>query len=337
MSADFWAGYISGAVGIVIGNPLDVIKVRLQASSSCPKPSSTPAIPRARLPLTHNFTSVATLVAGTAAPVLGYGALNALLFVSYNRSEAWFTKVISGSSARREPDGGPTFQPGQNLLATWLAGAAGGVATWIVSTPTELIKCRAQMIAPPGSPSLSSWGVAKETVQKKGLRGLYFGGVVTVLRDSIGYGFYFWSYELLSRWFARGSNVSTEAGEQGLMGTEMGKVLFCGGIAGITTWASVFPLDVIKTRLQTQVLYPPSPTTAARQTTRLSGSKEGHGHAHNRHLREGAWEIAKHAYREDGLRPFFRGLAVCSIRAFIVNGVQWVVYEWIMRKLGQRR
>ena len=33
MSNDFWAGYLSGAIGIVIGNPLDVLKVRLQASS----------------------------------------------------------------------------------------------------------------------------------------------------------------------------------------------------------------------------------------------------------------------------------------------------------------
>ena len=31
MSADFWAGYASGAVGILIGNPLDLLKVRLQA------------------------------------------------------------------------------------------------------------------------------------------------------------------------------------------------------------------------------------------------------------------------------------------------------------------
>lgn len=43
MSADFWAGYISGAAGIVIGNPLDVLKVRLQAfgvSSTVIPPSS---------------------------------------------------------------------------------------------------------------------------------------------------------------------------------------------------------------------------------------------------------------------------------------------------------
>ena len=33
MSADFWAGYLSGAIGIFIGNPLDILKVRLQARS----------------------------------------------------------------------------------------------------------------------------------------------------------------------------------------------------------------------------------------------------------------------------------------------------------------
>ena len=27
MSADFWAGYLSGAVGICIGNPFDILKV----------------------------------------------------------------------------------------------------------------------------------------------------------------------------------------------------------------------------------------------------------------------------------------------------------------------
>jgi solute carrier family 25 carnitine/acylcarnitine transporter 20/29 len=34
--ADFWAGYISGAVGIIVGNPLDLIKVRLQAGKQSP-------------------------------------------------------------------------------------------------------------------------------------------------------------------------------------------------------------------------------------------------------------------------------------------------------------
>jgi solute carrier family 25 carnitine/acylcarnitine transporter 20/29 len=34
MSADFVSGFIAGSVGIAIGNPLDIIKVRLQAGQS---------------------------------------------------------------------------------------------------------------------------------------------------------------------------------------------------------------------------------------------------------------------------------------------------------------
>ncbi|TVY59682.1 Mitochondrial basic amino acids transporter, partial [Lachnellula suecica] len=160
MSADFWAGYISGAAGILIGNPLDVLKVRLQSAPS-PQPTS--------------FSSPGSLIRGATAPILGYGALNALLFVTYNRT----TTLLHPVSA-------PT-----PLWTTWLAGAFGGLATWAVSTPTEVVKVRAQL-----SSSSTSWGIAKEIVRAEGVRGLYFGGVVTALRDSIGYGFYFWSYEL---------------------------------------------------------------------------------------------------------------------------------------------
>lgn len=39
MSADFWAGYLSGAVGIIVGNPLDLIKTRLQAGPAAESPS----------------------------------------------------------------------------------------------------------------------------------------------------------------------------------------------------------------------------------------------------------------------------------------------------------
>ncbi|XPS74607.1 hypothetical protein M3J09_006721 [Ascochyta lentis] len=41
MSADFWAGYVSGAVGIIIGNPLDLVKTRLQAGPKSAAGAST--------------------------------------------------------------------------------------------------------------------------------------------------------------------------------------------------------------------------------------------------------------------------------------------------------
>jgi solute carrier family 25 carnitine/acylcarnitine transporter 20/29 len=103
---------------------------------------------------------------------------------------------------------------------------------------------------------------------------------------------------------------------------EATKILLCGGFAGVITWASVFPLDVVKTRLQTQH----APYSSSGPTQGLLALRPA-----------GAWRVAKDAYREGGMRVFFRGLGVCSIRAFIVNGVQWAAYEWIMHELGQGR
>jgi solute carrier family 25 carnitine/acylcarnitine transporter 20/29 len=102
------------------------------------------------------------------------------------------------------------------------------------------------------------------------------------------------------------------------------KVLLCGGLAGIVTWASIFPLDVIKTRVQTQVLHP---------GIAVRGENRALMHPEVQERRLTAVEVAKQAYRAEGARVFFRGLGVCSIRAFVVNAVQWAVYEWMMRLL----
>lgn len=81
--------------------------------------------------------------------------------------------------------GDPTDPVGASLFNIWTAGAVGGLASWIVSAPTELIKCRTQL----KRAEQSSWSVAKDVWRQGGLRGLYFGGGVTSVRDSVGYGF----------------------------------------------------------------------------------------------------------------------------------------------------
>jgi solute carrier family 25 carnitine/acylcarnitine transporter 20/29 len=310
MSADFWAGYISGAAGILIGNPLDLIKVRLQART--PTASLTPSNYPAQ------FATAGSLVRGATAPILGYGALNALLFMTYNR-----TTVLLDNSP----------PSAASLCTIWLAGAVGGLATWVVSTPIELIKCRAQF-----SSTSTSLAIAREILRTEGLRGLYFGGVVTVLRDSIGYGFYFGSYELGTRLMTRGNDTNDGHAkiEAGSISTETAKVLLCGGIAGIATWASIFPLDVIKTRVQTQRLPNQSPgngeTSPLLGPTRPSPSTTVSDESLGGR-RIGAMEMARKTYTEEGIAVFFRGLTVCSVRAFVVNAVQWAVYEWIMKEL----
>ena len=99
------------------------------------------------------------------------------------------------------------------------------------------------------------------------------------------------------------------------------------------TWASIFPLDVIKTRVQTQInLFGRAQGGSSDARSALLGVLErGEGR------KVGAMEMARVAYREEGMRVFFRGLGVCSVRAFVVNAAQWAVYEWVMRELGVGR
>ena len=175
MSADFWAGYVSGAIGILVGNPLDLVKTRLQAGTaglSLPD-TATSHSPR-RLPWTAQFEHWTALARGAAAPILGYGALNALLFVTYNRSLALLnTGKVDDWAERPRP------------WSVWTAGALSGLAIFFVSAPTELVKCRAQVSSPPRS----SWDVTRQLWKQGGLRGLYLGGGITSIRDSVGYGF----------------------------------------------------------------------------------------------------------------------------------------------------
>jgi solute carrier family 25 carnitine/acylcarnitine transporter 20/29 len=94
--------------------------------------------------------------------------------VTYNRSLA----LINNGSLEELPSN-------PSAWSIWTAGALGGLATFFVSAPTELVKCRAQVSQPPRS----SAQVVRELWAAGGLRGLYMGGAITSMRDAVGYGF----------------------------------------------------------------------------------------------------------------------------------------------------
>ncbi|KAA8909804.1 solute carrier family 25 protein [Sphaerosporella brunnea] len=274
--ADFIAGYISGAASILLGSPLDIIKARLQVSTGNRAISS---------PQPYRFPTLLSTLQGTASPLLTYGALNALLFSAYNRSLPYLPSSLTG---------------------TFLAGCIGGLASFTLAAPTEAIKCRAQL-----SPHLSSWAVMRALLKSHGVRGLYIGGGVTAVRDAVGYGFYFATYEGAKPLFSAPEGQAA--------------ILVAGGVAGCATWASIYPLDVVKTRVQTQVL----PERGEREG--LLGERKGRAW----HGGWSSWECARRAYAEGGAKVFFDGLGVCMARAFLVNAVQWAIYEYVMRQFRE--
>ena len=79
-----------------------------------------------------------------------------------------------------------------------------------------------------------------------------------------------------------------------------------GGASGCITWAVVYPVDVVKTQIQTTSL--DSPVSFVGST---------------RHL------VARH-----GWSVLFRGLGITLFRAFPVNGTIFPVYEFTLNHLG---
>jgi solute carrier family 25 (mitochondrial carnitine/acylcarnitine transporter), member 20/29 len=179
------------------------------------------------------------------------------------------------------------------LHKIWVAGAIGGLASWVVSAPSELIKCRTQLHEGTKTTSLI---IFKHIWKTHGLQGVYLGGAVTGLRDSVGYGFYFSSYELCRRLFAS-QHTKSEPGAADF------DIVVSGGIAGIITWASIYPLDVIKTRIQAE---------GCRDTQTRRGLVS----------QASSLTVARKVFKVEGLKAFYRGLTICSMRAFFVNAIQ---------------
>ncbi|KAG0044270.1 Mcm2-7 hexameric complex component [Gryganskiella cystojenkinii] len=351
---DFIAGYISGVAGLIIGSPLDVLKVRLQAQGSSPSVGRSIPQNKSTLSTMVQNEGIRSLFKGITSPIVGLAGLNSILFASYSATMRLFDTISPqpglGSSSLAEP-----LQP---LSHVFTAGFVAGVACFLVSTPTELVKCRAQVMAAKLEPNASaaalsesgSWKVAKDVVQRFGFRGLYQGGWVTILRDAPGYGVYFLGYEGLKR--------VLEIPPGDTSGINTWKLLFAGGMAGTLSWASIYPLDVIKTRLQTQPhlveadpyhrvrtlpsTSPRVPTaTTALLSKALSGeqqqrgslayqgssSRQGHSQSPSNAPYKGMVDCAIRSYRSEGMGVFMRGATPALLRAFPVNAVTFFVYE----------
>ena len=170
-----------------------------------------------------------------------------------------------------------------------------------ILTPVYVAKVQLQL---PPSESLATfrgplhclrWNYARQ-----GLRGLYAGLLASCAANLISYGVRFYSY----------GKLVPALGAAGLGLSERQAQLVGGGIAGVLTWASSYPLDVVMSRMQ-----------AHAALSRHGGT-----------FRPLRWHFCE-ILRESGPLGFFRGLGPCLLRAFPVNAVIFVSYEQAMAVL----
>lgn len=141
------------------------------------------------------------------------GFMNSCLFFSYASAYS----VLSTRSIFNN----------EGSIVFW-SGFIGGILPAMVNSPSELIKCRAQVNLKSEGKLIEEYHIFRDLLKRKELgRGL----AITIIRDLPSYASYFYSYYIF--------NKLTE------------NSIIAGGFAGMVAWGIVYPLDVVKTVYQT--------------------------------------------------------------------------------------
>jgi len=205
--------------------------------------------------------------------MLGVGFLSAMLFYAYGQIQ-----VVQ----RR-------FHAEETLIDVFMAGTGAGLFQTIALAPIENVKIRLQAQTD-ARLYRGPWHCLSTIYRLYGIRGVYKGMIPTLCRDSFSYGVYFVTYEATKRRFQGNSPSASPL-----------QMFVAGGIAGVISWLTIYPIDVIKSRIQEDDLAKPK--------------------------YNGMIHCFQESVRRDGYKILFRGLSPTLLRTFIVSGANFLVYE----------
>lgn len=238
---------------------------------------------------------------------------------NHNHTEEW-VKVQSNqeeanvSSQLSEDTLNTQAAARQNYLKVFTCGALAGTVQAFIICPVEHIKCRLQIQAASGAKQVYKGPIDAITsiIKNHGIfRGLYRGMGVTLWRETPAFGMYFAVYDTIKD---RVESLLEEKDDDHPIPSHAhawAASALAGGISGASTWAIIYPFDVIKSQMQTSPL--------------------------ERHLQKGMWTVGSDIVRAHGWRHMFRGLGVTLVRAFPVNAIIFPVYEFVLMQIGSWR
>ncbi|KAF7278825.1 hypothetical protein GWI33_007938 [Rhynchophorus ferrugineus] len=224
----FICGGFGGICTVLVGHPLDTIKVRLQ-TMPVPGPRESPIYSNTLdcFKKTLQNEGLKGFYKGMGAPIIGVAPIFAVSFMGYGIGKKLFET-----------------KDGQNTSLQYLAaGAFSGVCTTLIMAPGERIKCLLQIQEGKNVPKVYSGpvDVVKKLYHQGGIASIYRGSGATLLRDIPASGLYFLTYELICDYLTHGRKESLS-----ILGT-----ILAGGCAGTSNWIIGMPADVLKSRLQT--------------------------------------------------------------------------------------
>lgn len=288
VAKDVFAGTCGGIAQVLSGQPFDTTKVRLQ---SAPEGTYTGALDVVRKLLKNEGFS--GFYKGTLTPLIGVGACVSIQFGVNEYMKRYFTK--SNASAGHSDSRLTNSQ-------FYISGAAAGVANSALACPIEHIRIRLQT----QTSNLYSGPIdciRKIVSLSNGASGLFRGITPTIIREGHGMGMYFLTFEAL---------VKRDQHKNKIERSEIPGWRLCsyGALAGYSMWLAVYPIDVIKSKMQTDALRPSERAYAS------------------------SLDCISKTLKTQGFKGFFRGFLPTLLRAAPVNACTFYTFELTIRYLG---
>jgi len=313
---DLVFGAISGIAGKIVEFPFDTVKVRLQTSSNDTFNGTFDCIIK-----TYKNEGFTGFYKGLSSPLVGSMIENGILFSAFGYAQNLIRRVHK--MQEHEP---------LSMSQYTLAGGIAGIGAAMLLTPVELVKCKLQVqdvealyhhakttaatdVANNTAPKLHYKGpihVVYNTIKNHGLRGMYRGHMGTLIREVGGGAAWFGVYELACNYMMKFSKITNKDD------LPPWKLAGCGALAGVAYNSTSFPVDVIKSRMQTEDFI----VTA-------SGKKFG------QKLGKGFIATAADIYKTGGIRAFYKGCGITIARSVPSSGIIFCTYELLKRNFGR--
>ncbi|RYP56464.1 hypothetical protein DL771_011783 [Monosporascus sp. 5C6A] len=302
------AGGAAGLISRLVIAPLDVVKIRMQLQSR-PRPPSDPsptthANPRGSPPVVYRgaLRTMRDIVASEGVTGLWKGNIPAeLMYLSYSAIQ--FTTYRSTSMLLHRALGGDSRVP--HGVESFVCGAAAGATATAATYPLDLLRTR---FAAQGNDRVyaSLRRAVRDIGRDEGARG-FFRGLAPALAQIMPYmGLFFACYEALRRPLA-GAMPWGGSGDAA-----------AGVTAGVAAKTCVFPLDLVRKRLQVQ-----GPTRGSYVYKDIPAYA-------------GTLDAVRTIVRASGVRGLYSGLTVSLIKAAPNSAVTMWAYERILNLLIRR-
>ncbi|KAK9470019.1 mitochondrial carrier domain-containing protein [Dipodascopsis tothii] len=320
------AGGIGGGMGDATMHSLDTVKTRQQGASGAKYRNMLSAYGT----ILREEGVMRGLYGGFAPAMIGSLPGNTLFFGTYETSK----RLFIGWGLPETP-------------AHLLSGFLGDLAASVIYVPSEVLKARLQLQGRHNNPHYTSgynyrgtWDALVTIVREEKPSALFFGYKATLIRDLPCSALQFAFYERFHAW-ARLWADSRDIG----VPLELATGAAAGGLAGIITT----PLDLIKTRIQTQLrtetkpLTPPgkpaffATTGAAAKAAPAAPAGQRSLHTAQRTVSklesESTLQALRAIYRHEGLAGLFAGIGPRFIWMSTQSSIMLFVYQSVLRVL----